>query len=255
MQSSYNVIKNNSVKKLGSKEIITDSNTQYVCADVENRTKDHIESYENLARNMIENARKRSEVILQKAYEEAKKIQEDAQAAAKELQEQAYESGFNEGKESGYNKAYYETIESTRAESKNIINNAEELLKNAKIQYENYLQGKVQELNDLIVTIAEKVLKKQFECKDAIDSLIYEALETSKNSGNFIIRCNGMYVEQLKTQVNNWKEQLGFTSDIFVLKDDSIEPGNALIDKGNRKIAVGMQFALGKIRDILEGKD
>lgn len=255
MQLSYNVIKNNSVKKLGSKEIVTNSDIQYVCADLEDNAKQHIESYENLAKNMIENARKQSEAILQKAYEEAKKIQNDASAAARELQQRAYDNGYNEGKQDGFNKAYSETIESAKAESQNIVNNAEELLKSAKVEYENYVQSKFHELNDLIVTIAEKVLKRRFEDKEAIGNMIYEALEISKGSRNFIIRCNERYVDELKCQIFSWKEQLGFTGDIFVIKDDSLELGNALIDKGNGKIEVGIKFALRRIREILEGND
>jgi flagellar assembly protein FliH len=255
MQLSYNVIKNNSVKKLGSKEIVTNSDIQYVCADLEDNAKLHIENYESLAKNMIENARKQSEAILQKAYEEAKKIQDDASAAAKELQQRAYNEGYSEGQLEGFNKAYHETIERARAESENIVNNAEELLKSAKDEYDNYVQSKFNELNDLIVAIAEKVLKRQFEDKEAIGNMIYETLEISKGSRSFIIRCNERYVEELKSQIFSWKEQLGFTGDIFVIKDENLELGNAIIDKGNGKIEVGIKFALCRIREILEGND
>lgn len=251
MQLLYNVIKNNSVKNSGFKPIVTNEELPTTKSEKENNIKNNIESYENLAKTMIENARRQSEIILSKAYEEARAIEEEASVKASE----AYENAFRQGYEEGYNKIYKEIMEKARTESQAIVLSAEELLKNAKIEYEKYLESKAMEINDLILTIAETILKREVKDRDSINGMIFEVLENSKNAKNFIIRCNSIYVEELKSQVESWKEQLGFFGDIFILKDDSIEPGNALIDKGNGKVTVGVKYALQKIKAILEGKE
>jgi flagellar assembly protein FliH len=263
MQLSYNVIKNNSVKDLGAKEIVTDAEAKVVkfpvvinpengAASVPNV---QMESYEKLAKSLIENARRQSEAILSRAYEDARLIEEDAAHKAELMQNEAFERGYSEGNEEGFNKAYNETMISAKREAEAIIASAEALLGDAKHQYEEYLKEKSQEISEMILTIAESVLKKEVQDSSTVKTMIFNALETSKNAKNFIIRCNTIYVEELKAIVPNWKEELGYLGDIFILKDDSLEIGNAVIDKGNGKVVVGVDIALQKISDILEGKD
>ncbi|MCM8710971.1 flagellar assembly protein FliH [Clostridium sp. SYSU_GA19001] len=251
MQLSYNVIKNNSIKNSGFKSIVTEKEFPAAKAETEENIKNNIESYENLAKTMLENARRQSERILSKAYEEARALEEEASVKSQEVYERAYRQGYEEG----YSKAYNEALKKAETERNSIVSTAEKLLKNAKIEYEKYLESKALEIKDLILTIAETVFKREVEAEDFINNMIFEALENSKNAKNFIIRCNAVYVEELKLQAESWKEQLGYIGDIFIVRDDSIEPGNALIDKGNGKVTVGVKFALEKMKAILEGKE
>lgn len=256
MQSSYNVIKNNSVKPTGLREIVTNIDIEKaIDPEVEKSTKPYIENYENLAKNILENARRQSEQIKLKAFDEIRKLEEEAFIKAEQLKKEAFEQGFSEGQQEGFNKAYYETIDSAKLEAEGIISTAHELLNNAKSEYENYLREKTSEISELILTISKSVIKREIEDKGMINEMILSALETSKNSKNFIIRCNSLHLEELKAQIDNWKEQLGFFGDIFILKDNSLEAGNAVIDKGNGKIIVGVDYALLRIKDILEGKE
>jgi flagellar assembly protein FliH len=251
MQSSYNVIKNNSVKNTGLREIFTSAETIAIKPEKEANIKENIESYESLARTIMENARRYSEQIKIKAYEEARTLEGNALIKAEQLKKEAYEKGYKEG----HNKAYVETMKQTKIKSEAIIASADEVLTDAKAEYEEYLKRKSKDINNLILSIATTVLKKEVQDKSSINEMIYEALEASKNARNFIIRCNGTYVEELKVQTTTWKEQLGFLGDIFVIKDNSIELGNAIIDKGNGKVIVGIDYALQRIKDILEGRD
>ena len=250
MQSLYNVIKNNSVKNTGLREIVTRAKVAAIKTKIETNTKNHIENYESLAMNIVENSRKQSEQIVIKAYENAVNIEEDALLKAEQLENEAYERGLKEG----YHKAYNDTMLQAKAESETIIASAMELLNEAKSEFEEYLLAKASDINALIITIAKTILKKHVNDKASINTMIYEALEASKKSKNFIIRCNSIYVDELKEQANIWKEQLGFLGDIFIIGDNSLEPGNAIIDKGNGKVVVGIDYALQRIEDILQGK-
>ncbi|ERI91248.1 hypothetical protein HMPREF1982_03207 [Clostridiales bacterium oral taxon 876 str. F0540] len=256
MQSSYNVIKNNTVKPTGLREIVTNIDIEKaVDPEIEKNTKPYIENYENLAKNILENARRQSEQIKLKAFDEIRILEQEALDKAEQLKKEAFEKGFTEGQQEGFNKAYYETIDSAKQEAEYIISNAHEVLNNAKTEYENYLSEKTREIGELVLSISRNVIKREIEDKGMINEMILNALETSKNSKNFIIRCNSLHIDELKSQVDNWKEQLGFFGDIFILKDNSLEPGNAVIDKGNGRIVVGIDYALLRIKDILEGKE
>ena len=255
MLLSYKVIKNDSVKNTGAKEIVTDIEVKTISPEAEESVKNNFESYESLAKTLIENARRQGEAILSRAYSEASSIEQEALINAEALKQQAYEQGFSEGHEAGYEHAYNQTIGSAQAEASSIIASAENLLNDAKYQYEEYLKEKTEEINNLILAITSTVLKKEIEDSSSIKAMIYEVLEASKQTKNFIIRTNSAYTTELKTESKVWKEHLGFKGDIFIVSDDSIEPGNAIIDKGNGKVMVGVNTALSKIKDILEGKD
>lgn len=255
MQLSYKVIKNNSVKNNGLKEIITTPNEIFVTSFPDESVNSNLDGYNNMARTILENARRQKEQVLANAIDEARKIEDEATKRAVKIAKDAYESGFNEGKEAGFNKAYKEALEEAEKEKASIIAAAEELLMNAKVEYEGYLENKKSELFDLIVCASEAVLKKELTDKSSINSMIYDALEASKKAKIFIIKCNEIYVEELNTQIVTWKEKLGFNGDIFIIKDNSLENGNAIIDKGNGKVVVGIDYALQRIRELLEGKE
>lgn len=251
MQLLYNVIKSSSIKDTGHKNIVTDEEIRSAKVERESKIKNHMDSYESLAKSIIENARKQSEAILSKAYEEAGNLEEEASVKAKK----AYEDGLKKGYKEGYEKGYEDTVQKAKEESDAIISSAEDMLKNADLEYEKYLQSKTYEINELIITIAESVLKREVKQKDAINEMIFNALENSKNAKTFIIRCSSIYADEIKAQITAWKEKLGFLGEIFVIKDDSIEKGNAVIDKGNGKIVVGIDYAVKKLREIFEGNE
>lgn len=255
MLLSYRVIKNDEIKNTGAKEIITEAEVKTLNPEIETNIKNNIESYESLAKTLLENARKQGDAILSKAYDEARNIEEEAFSRAEAIKNEAFENGFNEGQAQGYEGAYNETIGRAEQEAAAIITSAESLLKEAKLQYEQYLKSKTEEINSLILSITSNILKKEIEDNSTIKGMIFETLENSKQAKNFIIRVNSVYTDELKASAQNWKEQLAFKGDIFIVSDESLEPGNALIDKGNGKVMVGVNTALEKIRQILEGKD
>lgn len=255
MQLSYKVIKNNSIKSNGLKEIITDAEQVAIQQSQDGKIISNMDSYNNLAKTILENARIQKEQILARAYDEARIIQEEALKKVEDITKEAYEIGFKEGKELGFNSVFNEAKEAAEKEKELIIETANELLFNAKLEYENYLENKKSEIFDLIICASEAVLKNELKDKSSLNNIIFNALEASKNTDNFIIKCNEIYIDELKEQVFSWKEKLGFMGEIFIIKDNSLEVGKAIIDKGNGRIVIGIDCALLKIRELLEGKE
>lgn len=255
MQSLYNVIKNDAVLKQGSKEIVTEFN---IAMDVKEEPVKpanvgiSLENYENLAKNMIENARRQSEQIKINAYEEAQRLQQEA---ATKGYEQGYHQGYEKGYAEGQEQGYRETIESAAQQAEEMINNADNLLRSAREEYERYLEKKKEDIKEVIMQIAEKLLQKEVAQVDVLDELIFNSISSEKNAKLFVIKTNAMYCEQIRSQANMWKDQLAFSGDIFVVEDNSVQPGDAVIEKNNGKIVVGIGTGLEKIREVLEGND
>jgi flagellar assembly protein FliH len=257
MQSSYNIIKNTNIVAQGNKTIDTDFTTvirHYEATEdeIENEAeraeeaigKATLESYEAIAKLMVENARKQSESILSKAYEEAQKAQ-------KEAFEKGYQGGKEQGYSDGYNSAYNETLPQAANEAEFLINNANRILLDAKAQFEAYLEEKKDEILTLSINIAETILKRELLSKDGLNNMIYEVLSSSRNAETFIIKLNEQYIDEISTRVKYWKESLGMKGEIFIVADETIEIGNAIIEKNNGKIEIGFDAGMEAIKQAL----
>lgn len=255
MQSSYRVIKNNHVQSLGNKEISTEFIKVQEKEEIEENLKNNFESYETLVSTMLENARRKSDKILSSAYQEAQLVESDSRLKAEQLMQEAYSKGYEDGKAKGYEDAYNDSYPKVQEECEIIKKQADDILFEARQAYELYLEQKKYEVKDFILDTVETILKQQVKNEDSLNSMIFSALEETKNARSFIIKCNSIYVENLNSKVDVWKEQLVFKGDIFVLKDDSLEPGTAVIDKGTGKVVVDIDYALDKLKELLEGNE
>jgi flagellar assembly protein FliH len=227
MLSSYKVIKNQSIIEKGKKEI----NTEYVIEKNkelgEKNAKDFIESYEVLARTMLENARRQSDEILASAYS-------DAQRIGQEAYEKGYSEGEISGREEGIAKAntYYEEVKDrTEKECEVLKKNADKILYSAKQEY---------------------ILKREIKDKDGITSMVLDAVEAIVKSKTIIVRCNSIYIEDLKEKLEVWKNRSVFRGEVFVVPDDNLEEGNAEIQRENGKIVVSVTEAIKKVKEIIE---
>ena len=251
MLLSSSIIKNTKVIAQGKKEIITDGN-------IEERQQS-LEEIKDIIKNNGDESIKRfdeiSQAIIEKAKAEAEAIKVKAISDAEIMKNEAYSKGYEEGKQTGYNDAYNETIVRSKTEADNIVTNAEqnasELANSAKLEYEKYLLDKRVDINKLAFSIAEQILKKKVKEDDGIDDMIYDAVNTSKNSALIIVKCNKLHYNALVEAVEFWKKQIPLKGDIFVIEDNFIGADSAVIEKDNGKIELGINIGLEKIKEEL----
>jgi len=239
MQLSFNVIKNSRVLTQGDSEI----NTQLgeICVDLDEDDQQesniaNIKSYENIASNILENARRSSESIISKAYVDA------AQAKT-----QAYKEGLEEGSKQGYEKAYNEAME----DADKVRAKADSILTRAKNEYDAYLVDKENHIKELIVNIAESILKKEVKQADALNEMIFNSLKTERNVKLYIIKINSSHFNMVKSQVEDFKSKLAFQGDIFVIEDDFLDDGTAVIEKETGKNILSIAYGIEKIIEVL----
>ncbi len=256
MQSSFNVIKNSSINENGKLEIKTNCSDLKPESNSDGLVKSSFEvNYENLANSIIENARKQSEHIISDTYTRANAIEKEA-----------YEKGYSEGEKQGYtdsyDRAYEEHVLKAQHEAEGIINEAEQianyadkLLLNSKHEYEQYLDDKKNEIKDLVLEIVKNILKKEVHAEDSINLMVMDALNQVKSGKNFVIKCNSNYVKELKACIEVWKKQLTFKCEVFVIDDDTVELGNAVVEKDNGHLEVGIDVGFTKVKKILEEND
>lgn len=258
MPSLYKVIKNNSVIEKHERVINTEFEEVKKVAVNENNelaVRTFVSSYESLSKSMVENARKQCREMLIKTYEEIddaeKKAEEERTRKAAEAYEEAFNNGYKEGKEKGYEEAYTKNLAAANAEIEIMMNNANNILFQSRKEYDNYLEEKEQQIKDVIFDICRNVLKREVKDTDGLNSMIYDAISEIKGCSSFIIRCHPIHEAGIKEKVEAWKLQLGFRGDIFVLGDESVDEGTAVINMDSGKIITGVDLALTKISEII----
>ncbi|BCZ48594.1 flagellar assembly protein FliH [Clostridium gelidum] len=262
MQSSYSLIKNGFAKEGESKVI----STEYVRpkamfeelleeqAVEEEETvivkvpqidpEELLRRYEDIGHRIIQDAKREKQVIDLRA-------QMEANAAEKKAYETGYEQGLQNGYDDGYKKAYDETIEVAKAEAADIVSKAELLLKSAHENYSKYLEAKKVDVVKLALEIAENIAKKALSNDDSMNLIIEEAFKISKGEDNVILKVNSIHVEELKSEVQRWKMSYGIKDEIFIITDDFMEPGNAILEKPSGIVKVGVDTGMEQIREAL----
>ncbi len=260
MQSSYSLIKKGFAKEGNSKVISTEyvskklmfENLEEV-KEEENEEKvsqidpeELLKKYEDIGQRIIEDAEREKQAITLRA-------QMEATVAEKEAYEKGYEQGLKNGYDDGYKKAYDETIDAAKAEAAEIVNKADILLKSAHENYEKYLEVKKLEVVKLALEIAESITQKELIKDDAMNAIIEEAFKISKGEDNVILKANSIHMEELKAQVERWKVSYGIKNEIFVINDESMEPGNAILEKSSGMVKVGIEIGMEQIRKAIFG--
>lgn len=248
MQLSYSVIKSPSVDITDSKEIKTD----YIDKEITNFNQDNKEfvadrtreSLSNISNTILEKAKQEKEKIILEAYKKAKLIEQESY-------EKAYKEGLCNGKEDGYKEAYEANIDIAKKEAEEIRNEAYNLLANVRKEYEEYLESKRKEIIDLAYGITEHLLEKTIVREDGINDFISRVLEESRESKTFIIRCNKIHKQKIEEEVEDCKINSAITSDVFVIEDNSIKEGNALINLDGGLVEVGIDKMMESIKKEL----
>lgn len=258
MQSSYSVIKKDFTQKGQSKVIETEYtikkplyeelneelNDEEIVQAPKIDPEELMRQYEDIGKRILQDAKNEKEAILLRA-------QMDANVAEKEAYKKAYEQGNKNGYDDGYKKAYDETIGSAKEEAEEIIAKAEAILKSAHENYLEYLDHKKNDIIRLALDISENITKMELSNKDSMNSIIEEALSLAKGEDNVILKVNSIHAEELRSQIEKWKISYGIKNDIFVLEDNFMEPGNAIIEKPNGLVKVGVDIGMEQIRKAI----
>ena len=248
IQLSFNIIKNSRVIEQGNREINTQINTQIsepskglIVNKDHDIKKDNMESYENIAKSILENASRESKKIISKAVMDAV-----------EVKTQAFNEGLAQGHKEGYEEGYNSAITEAMTKAEVIRAEANDLLVAAKAQYDEYLLEKEQHIKALVVSIAESILKKEIKEPDALNEMIFNILKTERNTKSYIIKSNNSHFATIREEIEHWKNKLAFQGDIFVIEDNFLDEGTAVIEKESGRSIVSISYGMEKIIEVLK---
>ena len=250
--SSYsnNIIKSDYVKVKGTVSLnyfnFKEKEELPVNEEVENHNEKRLE---------LIDAQIKYDEILNQANTESEKILAETNQKAVEIEKRAYHEGYEQGTqngyEDGYKEAYEDNIEKAKNESSEIIDKANKIMLEANNQVASYIKNNKKNILAMGISIAEKVLRRNFEDEESMDLLILDVIKEYELKENFVIRVNPIYKESLDKQILELKENNLINKDVFILSDESVDKGNALIESLNGKLVIGIDDVIGKIKEEL----
>ena len=254
IKSDYVKIKGTVSLNYFNKEEKTDCSTDEEIDDYNEKKLELLKLEKEINQKLID-AQFKYDEILSKANMERESILEKCKEEVIEIEKKAYQEGYEQGSqngyEDGYKEAYEDNIEKARSESSQMIEDTSKIMLEANNQIASYIKDNKKNILSIGISIAEKVLRRKFEDEESMDLLILDVIKEYELKENFVIRVNSIYKESLDKQILELKESQSIDKDVFILGDENIDKGNALIESVNGRLIVGIDDVLNKVKEEL----
>lgn len=205
----------------------------------------------------VQYAQLQAELILKQAREEAEALIEGAKAAAQREQEQirmgARDEGYRVGYAEGTAKAVEDAARDREATAKRLEGEVQAFLEKADMAREGMLQQVQEELLDLCIAVAEKVVRVSLKSSsDVIVRMIQAATERMKRQEwvhIYISGCETRGTAQISPALTTTLGALSQHVKIVPMGDG--EDGTCIIETPEEIIDASVSTQISNIRDIL----
>ena len=175
------------------------------------------------AQVLRQQAQDEADRILAEAGEKARQIEEDSHTSLESGRKEAEEQGRSVGREAGF--------EEGKAEVERLVQRTQIVLERAQNKRAEILEQTEQEIINLVLLIARKVIKVISENqRNVIVSNVAQALKKVKAKGNIIIRVNIKDLKLSTEHVKNFINLVEGAKAIQVVEDSSVDEGGCIIE-------------------------
>jgi flagellar assembly protein FliH len=197
-------------------------------------------------RRIKEEAEGEAEKLLAEARQKAAEIEDAAQDSFEKERADAVDAGLKEGREAGYTEG--------KAEADRLIERLQTVLERARSRREDILAETEQQIVDLALLIARKVVKIISETQgEVVKANVTEALRKIKGRGDIVIRVNVADLKLATEHAESFIKKMEARG-VQIAEDSTVDPGGCIIetDFGEIDARISSQLAEleSKIRDI-----
>ncbi|HHY37832.1 MAG TPA: hypothetical protein GX507_02775 [Clostridia bacterium] len=188
-------------------------------------------------------------VIIDLAVRQAEKILDEAGQKASSIEKEAWGRGF----EAGFKEGMAKSLE----ESEGLLNQAKEILEDAKAKAGRMLEESKRDLIDLVITVASRIIRDEVNLRpDVIMRLLDEAVERLDGQGVRSLRANPRDVVALEENLGRLEKRWPGVAGAKVIPDKSVEAGGMIIegDLGTLDCTIDSQLARMRSK-LLESLD
>ncbi len=199
---------------------------------------------------ILQNAKREAEEILRQAREQA---DQEIEQARQQAAEQGYQAGFQEGVQQGTAKALEEGRQSQEALAEKLEDEVETFLKRAEAALDRQMDESVDDLRDLALAVAEKVVCISLKSSaEVIGKMIQTAVDKRKRrqwAHIYIAECDAKRLTSLPPALASALAELSDHVRIIPMADD--ESGTCIIECPDEIIDASAATQLQNIREML----
>ena len=205
----------------------------------------------------VQYAQLQAELILKQAREEAEELIANARAAAKAEQEEirmgARDEGYREGYAQGISKAMEDAQRDREAVAARLEKEVQAFLEKADMAREEFVRQSQDELLDLCIAVAEKVVRVSLKSSsEVIVRMIQTATERMKRQERvhiYISGCDTKGAAQISPALTTALGALSQHVKIIPMGDD--EGGTCIVETPEEIIDASVSTQMTNIRDLL----
>ncbi len=216
------------------------------------------------AESLIEKAEAAAIEIMDNAQRLADDLIADARQTARELEEEAientnavYENSKAKGKEDGYNEGYAQGHAEGKAITDKLIAEVQEELeevlamkKDLMIKNKEFFIDKEAEMIKMVLTIAKKVIGKEIQEFEYIESLIGEAMKHLNYATDIVLRVSEHDFDAASFARPKILAMAERIESLEIKIDYALEPGSCMIDTNSGSIDAGVKTQLDSIEEM-----
>ena len=233
----------------------------------------------SMAQNTIDEANDEYEKILETAHIQAKEILEKAQSDGYEIgmaqgtdegyqkgvergleegrrtgNEKGYQDGFAAGHDTGCNEGYQKAYAEMRQNLVVSTREAKDILLAAQKEKENIVNSADEQIIEIAMSIARKVLNKEFnENPFSILQVVKEAMQKVTDQPRIFVTINPSNYELVKMAANDIKKSLGSKQEITVVADNTLDIADVIVGTGGSgDVDARLETQMSEIRKTIE---
>jgi flagellar assembly protein FliH len=214
--------------------------------DAEKVAFDEVKRKNNQAQKIRQDAEDEAQGILAAAREKAAALEGDIKGRVAQTEREAYERGYGEGSQKGY--------EEGTAEVGRLIDRLHTIITKAIEKRNEIIEESETQIINLVLMIVKKVIKVISENqKNVVINNVVQALRKLKSRGDVVIRVNLADLELTTSHVKDFMKMVENVKSITVLEDSSVDRGGCVIETDFGQIDARVSSQLHEIEEkILE---
>ena len=212
---------------------------------------------EERAEQMLQEAREASESLREEAQAEHDRIIAEAQAEVEKLKAAAKEEAHAEGLAEGHEEGLAKAREEMERELKDSTAKAEHVMQTAKEAMKEYVVQAEHEIVTIAMEVVEKILPQHFiDVPQAVLPLVRETIKRVSDQKEIIIRVAPDCYDVVLMARDEFRAMLeGGSSQLEVKTDESLKPGDCVLETPNGSVDARLSTQLGLIekavRDVM----
>jgi flagellar assembly protein FliH len=216
--------------------------TEAIVKAAEGRAGQEAERGRREAEKIKREAEAEAERIIAGAKQKAEETVLSAEAAFEEDRKKAETEGREAGREAGFAEG--------QAEVRRLIERTHTVLERAQNKRSEILEETEQQVIDLVLLIARKVIKTVSESqRTVVISNVVQALRKLKARGNILIRVNLVDVKLTTEHIKDFIKIAEGARDIQVVEDSTVDPGGCVIETDFGEINARISSQLAELED------